>query len=61
LNYSAIVNLVKSMIYLFAIIGSTVGSYVPAIFGASLLSPISLIGGLVGGIAGIWLALRMDF
>jgi hypothetical protein len=52
---------VKSLIYLFAIVGSTAGSYLPVLFGVSMLSPISILGGLVGGIAGIWLALKLDY
>jgi hypothetical protein len=37
------------------IIGSTIGGYVPMIFGAGLFSGLSLLGSLVGGLFGIWL------
>lgn len=41
------------------IVGSTVGSYVPFLLGAGIISFWSVIAGGVGGVAGIWLAYRL--
>lgn len=49
----------KKVVMLGMIVGSTVGSYVPVLLGAGMLSFWSLIAGGVGGIAGIWLAYRL--
>lgn len=48
----------KGLILLFVTIFSTVGSYVPVLLGddGGFLSGWSILGGLVGGIFGIWLA-----
>jgi hypothetical protein len=47
-----------------AFVGSCAGSYIPVLWGGSLLSMSSLLLGAVGGFAGIWIgykiALRMD-
>lgn len=40
------------------IIGSTVGGYLPTIFGAGVFSLASIICGGVGGIFGIWLSAK---
>jgi uncharacterized membrane protein YfcA len=46
----------KSVILFFASVGGLVGGYIPYIFGDhDLLDIWSILGGLVGGIAGIWL------
>jgi outer membrane lipoprotein SlyB len=39
-----------------ALIGGVVGSYVPTLFGDSLLGGWSILGRVVGGLVGIWLA-----
>jgi outer membrane lipoprotein SlyB len=39
-----------------ALIGGVVGSYVPTLFGDSLLGGWSILGSVVGGLVGIWLA-----
>ena len=46
----------KSMIMLGMIIGSFVGGYMPTLLGADAFSMTSLLGSVVGGILGIWLA-----
>jgi hypothetical protein len=48
----------KAYIYLWIFIGSTVGSYLPVLFHQSFLSAASIIGGVIGSFAGIWLALK---
>ena len=44
----------KSFIWIGMFIGSTIGAYVPALWGAGVLSFSSIILSAVGGIAGIW-------
>lgn len=51
----------KRAITFFAMVGMTVGAYLPVTFGwdkRGLEGP-SLLGGLVGGIAAIWLAMKL--
>ena len=51
----------KGMIYLGATVGGVVGSYVPVVlFHAGGLSGASILGGLIGGIAGVWLGYKFD-
>jgi hypothetical protein len=40
-------------------IGSTLGSYLPTIWGAGVFSFASLFGSALGGILGIWLGYKM--
>jgi hypothetical protein len=46
----------KGLILLFVTIFSVVGSYVPVLLGESMLSGWSILGGFIGGLFGIWLA-----
>jgi hypothetical protein len=41
-------------------LGSTVGGFVPMLFGQSSFSAASLLGSVVGCFAGIWLAARVS-
>jgi hypothetical protein len=50
----------RSVIGLCALVGSLVGGYVPALWGASSLSLVSLFFGALGGVAGIWLGVRLS-
>jgi hypothetical protein len=50
----------KSAVMLGMIIGSTAGGYVPALFGAGGFSFVSIVGGMVGGILGIWIAFKLS-
>ncbi len=45
----------KKVLLLFALIFSTIGAYVPVLFGDDLLDAWSIVGGLVGGLLGVWL------
>lgn len=46
----------KKLILFFATVGMIIGSYVPMLFGdRELLDGWSILGGFIGGIAGIWL------
>ncbi len=49
----------RSVISLCAVVGLTVGSYVPALWGASAFSLSSILFGALGGIAGIWIGVRL--
>ncbi len=48
----------RSVIWLFALVGSTVGSAVPALWGGSMLGLSSLLLGTVGGVVGVLLGAR---
>jgi hypothetical protein len=54
----------KKLTMLGAIVGSGAGSYIPVLWGGSLLSMSSLLLATVGGFAGIWIgykiAVRLD-
>lgn len=45
----------KKVIYFFSVVGLTLGSMVPALWGGSLLGGWSILLGFVGGVVGIWL------
>jgi len=47
------------MIYASVLIFSTVGSYVPVLWHASLFSFASILGGIIGTFFGIWVALKL--
>lgn len=44
----------RSWVWLGLFIGSTIGGFLPALWGGSLLSVAAVIASAVGGIAGIW-------
>ena len=50
----------KSVIGLCVLFGSSVGGYVPVLWGASSFSLVSLVFGFAGGVAGVWLGLRLS-
>ena len=50
----------RSLIGLFALVGGTVGSFAPALWGGSSLSIASVVFGLLGGIAGVWFGARVS-
>ncbi len=49
----------KGYFYLCAGIGSLAGSYLPVLFGSSFFGGWSILGGLIGGLAGIWAATKL--
>jgi len=49
----------KTLIYIGLFLGSTVGAYVPTLWGGDVLSLSSIALSGVGGILGIWLAFRL--
>ncbi len=48
----------KKLVWLMASIGMIIGGWLPTLFGAGDLSLWSLLGGLVGGVAAIFLTNR---
>jgi hypothetical protein len=50
----------KSLIMIGLVVGSTVGSWIPSLWGASWLSMTSVFLGGVGGLLGIWAGYRMS-
>lgn len=49
----------KSIVMLGMIIGSTIGGFIPTFFGADIFSFWSIIGNIVGGLIGIYIAFRL--
>jgi hypothetical protein len=49
----------RSMIGLCAVVGMTIGGFVPELWGASSLSLSSFAFSAAGGVAGIWLGARL--
>jgi hypothetical protein len=39
---------------------SIIGSYIPALWHADMFSAASILGGLIGGLFGIWAALKIN-
>jgi hypothetical protein len=50
----------KTIMYLFITIGGGVGSYIPVLLGADGFSVWSVIGSTVGGLLGIWAAVKVS-
>lgn len=49
----------KLLIGIGMFLGSTVGSYVPVLWGGSILSITSIVFSVIGGILGIWLGYQV--
>lgn len=51
----------KQLILIFATVFSIAGAYVPVLFGdTDMLSGWSILGGLIGGIFGIWVGVQVS-
>jgi hypothetical protein len=50
----------KKLVYLGLFVGSTIGSYVPALWGAGVFSMSSLLFGALGGFLGIWAGYKIS-
>ncbi len=50
----------RSLIGICALFGSIAGGYVPLLWGASGFSLVSLLFGAAGGVAGVWLGVRLS-
>jgi hypothetical protein len=42
------------LIWIFIAVGGFIGSYIPVLFGVSEFSAWSILGGVIGSLAGIW-------
>ncbi len=49
----------KSLIWIGVAVGSTIGAYIPALWGAGVLSFSSIILSMFGGLAGIWAGFKL--
>lgn len=49
----------KSLIWIFSLIGSTIGGYIPMLWGADAFSFSSIILGSIGAIAGIYVGYKL--
>jgi len=50
----------KLLVWLGILLGSAVGGYVPSLWGAEVLSFSSILGSLIGGLIGIWVAYKVS-
>jgi hypothetical protein len=50
----------RSVIGLCALVGTTAGGYLPVLWGSSSFSMTSLLFGVLGGIAGVWVGVRLS-
>ncbi len=50
----------KTLIMIGLVVGSTLGGYVPTLWGDGGLSMASVLLGAVGGLAGIWAGFRLS-
>jgi hypothetical protein len=50
----------RSVIGLSILVGSTLGGYLPVLWGSSSFSVMSLFFGALGGIAGVWVGVRLS-
>lgn len=50
----------KSIIWIGVFVGSTIGGFIPSLWGADFLSMSSVIFTAIGGFAGIWLGYKLS-
>jgi hypothetical protein len=50
----------KNLIWIGVLVGSTVGSLIPELWGAGMLSFSSIILSTLGGVAGIWIGFKIS-
>ncbi len=50
----------RARIWLGILIGSTIGGFIPALWGADMLSGAGIIASGAGAFLGLWIASRMD-
>lgn len=50
----------KVLVYLGMIIGSTVGGYIATLFGADLISYVSVLFSGIGAILGVWIGYKLS-
>jgi hypothetical protein len=49
----------RRVVWLFVGAGMTAGGFLPVVWGGSALGMASLVFGTLGGVAGLWLALKL--
>ncbi len=49
----------RKIVMLFMFIGTAIGGYIPTLFGADVFSLTSILGTVIGGFSGIWLANKL--
>jgi hypothetical protein len=49
----------KKAIFFGMFVGSSLGGYLPALFGADVFSSSSLLGYFIGGVLGMWIAYKI--
>lgn len=49
----------SKMVWLGVFVGSTVGGYVPCLFGADMISMAGVVGSVVGGLAGVFAGYKL--
>ncbi len=49
----------KKLIWFGLFVGSTIGGFVPSLWGSGLFSFVGIIGNAVGGILGIWAGFKL--
>jgi uncharacterized membrane protein YeaQ/YmgE (transglycosylase-associated protein family) len=50
----------KKVLWMCMAVGSTIGGYIPTFFGQSQFGIMSILGSVVGGVAGVFAAQRID-
>jgi len=50
----------KTLIWIFAFIGSTIGGFLPSLWGADIFSFSGIILSTIGGLAGIWVGWKIS-
>ena len=50
----------KRVLWLCVLVGSTVGGFAPEAWGGSSLGAASVLLGVLGGLAGVWVAARLS-
>lgn len=53
-------SLMKALIYASVLIFSTIGGYIPSLWHAGFLSFSGILGGIIGTIVGIWVAIKFN-
>jgi hypothetical protein len=60
LSNFVILKLMKMLIYGSVLIFSTIGGYIPSLWHAGFLSLSGILGGIIGTIFGIWVAIKIN-
>ena len=50
----------RGMIMIAVLVGSTVGGFVPSLWGAGVLSVAGVVFSVLGGVAGVWVGAKLS-